>query len=691
MADREGLLLENQHVATLSGIATTYQGNDLTKPDSLQTNFSQVFDLPDSRLIRKLSQNAEQLDARSDWPYKPLSAMLIERGEIIFDGFAELTSFSGGWEVELYEEKKDLFARLSRSIRSANLAYLNHDWTIEQMNMRAVATEGICYPVIDYGLLRNGVQPPDILFPAIFVKTLINQMLQEEGYTMVGELPGDELYKRLLIPFSEDVPTSNDQQWQTDRFANVTMNLPPDTIDKGTLGGGSFIDRIQPYSIDNTDIFYQGKLHPFNTTTHTYACPSAMNLRVDASQIFKALCVLGGVEVILSVVKNGNTVASNRFEAGSGYNLLFLRSDRLTLSQTVKCKAGDRVQIRLEARRFTEFGAFRFEIYNDPDNSFVSFTPSLTTALGDTWLVSRNLPDITGTALMVAVAHIYGGTWLVNKRRRQIRFSKLSDTINNTSNVLDWSAKLNTGVQPGWVPRIDPYGQVNRLTWKETDESKAAGQLIGSTFLNYGDGVINVAAPVLEADVPLFEMPFAASTDSDQDLPGYGNPVFIKTRTVSGVGENLTINNQSTSPRLLLASLDDAVPVQTTRILDDGVTVEPVTVKLKPCWFGKRPFPAITNNTAFCLSFAPIPIARGEQALINLYYGGLKRVLRRMRVLTVSMYLKPADIASLDFSKLIRLQRVKVGALILSDQIFYLNKVENYVSGQPCQVTLIAF
>lgn len=645
MIESDGLYLENQRIATASNIRITYQGNDLSKPATLQSSFAQPFELPDSVAIRRIMADAEQLDSASRWPYVPHPAMILKKGETLFDGIAQLSSYSVGWTLELYEEKRDLFARLDSPLRNLDLSRYDHPWTIEEINARAGLTDGLIYPCIDYGLLKNGVLPPDTIFPAVFVKTLIDKMLDDQGYTHVGDLPDDAMYKRLLLPFSESEPTSYDAAWQEDRSVRIGQDRPADTIDKGTLGKGNFLNRIQPFNIDNIEGFFQGKLHNYNTNTYTYNCDSSMNLKVQATQIFKALCVLGGVEVILSVEKNGQTIVSKRFEAGAGYNIFFVRTDQLNLTETIKCKKKDRVQIRLEARRFTEFGGYRFEIFNDPDNSFVSFTPQLETAFGDNWLVSRNLPDLSGTQLMVALAHLFGGTWLVSKRRRQVRFSSLTATVNNTQNAVDWSDKLNAAVEPQWVPFIEPYGQNNRLTWREIDETKKAATVgKGGITLNYGDGLISVDAPVLEYDVPLFEMPLAASTDSDELIPGYGAPVLIKTRSVSGRGESLTITNQNTTARLLLAAPGLIVPVASTQLKADNQTLETVMVNLTPCWFGIRPDPVVGPDTRFTLSFSPIPLSKGEQCVIDRNYPGLLRVLRRMRVLTASHYLGPMDI-----------------------------------------------
>ncbi|GAB2549832.1 hypothetical protein [Spirosoma aerophilum] len=692
MIIKDGLYLNNVWVCTADVISETHQGNDLTKPDTLQTSYTNSFTIPDSLAVRKLLENAEQLDSGSKLPYNPLRAKVIRGGEVTFSGIAQLSSFSAGWEIELYEEKRDLFTRLDRSLQTLELSNYDHAWTVENINRYANATDGLFYPLIDYGLLKNGIQPLDTVFPAIFVKTILARALAEEGYTLTGSILDDELYKRLFIPFSESEPTNYDEQWQIDRFARVTMQRLDDEVSRGALGKSNWLDRIQPYNLDNIDTFYQGSLKNYNTQTYAYVCDTAMNLKVEASQKLKAMSLTGVVEIILSIVKNGQDIGDGaRLEAPAGYNLLFLREDILNLRQTVKCKAGDRIQIRLQARRMTKVGNYHIVIFNDPDSSFVNFTPMLTTSFGDIWKTARNLPDLTAKAVMVAIAYQLCGTWEVDSVRHQVQFNYFDEVPANIDKAVDWSYRIDTSSEIKWTPRIDPYGQINLLTWKETDEAKKAGRTIGKKLLNYGDGIITVNAPVLDAEVTLFEMPFGASTNSEESIPGYGNPVLVKLRSVSGRGESLNINNQNTAPRLLLASLDGPFPVNSTQLKDDGVTVEPVVLQLKPCWFGQRPDVVSGVNTQFSLSFGPLGIARGEVCSIERYYGSLQRVLRRMRAVGLTMRLYPNDIAGIDYRLPIRLQRVQVGAITISDGYYYLNRVGDYQSDSLAQVALIAF
>ena len=690
MEDRDGVYLSKVWVCSSNAIAVTYQSNDLSKPATLQTSYSNSFELVDSLAIRQLTQSAEQLDSGSLYPYRTVPAYVIDNGEYVFRGIAQLTEFSAGWKVVLYEEKRNLFDRLDRSIRTADLSRFDHDWTIENINARTASIDGVCYPLIDYGLLSGNSLPADTIFPAVYAHTIVRQMLKEEGYSLVGSLMSDELFKRLIIPFSEQEGTNHDDKWVTDRKARVTQDNEEYFVARFAFDSGHVVDRVQPFNIDNrlAETWTQGVLHNYNTTTFEYVCDTNMRVIVDAVQSFKIWAAAGSVECKLWVDKNGQEVAQRYFSSGSPYNLLKLKVETLTLKETITCQKGDRLQIRFLCQRQTKIGGFQATIYNDPFSSWAAFTPDITLATGDNWPVARNLPDITGTKLLGDIARIYCGTWSVDTWRKQIKLVGLSDTIANTANAVDWSNRLDTGKEPSWTPKLEPYAQANYLKWKEIDETKAT-----DGALNYGDGVISITGDTLETEVDLFELLFAASTQSISELSGYGNPVLVKTRTVTGSASNATINKQNTTPRLLLVAPEAqaAVPVQTKRFAKDGITIEYISVQLKACWFGPRPNVAIKANTGFCLAFSPVKNLRGEQTLIQRHYPGLQRVLSRMRVFPVNMRLLPEDISGLDFGIPIRLKRVEVGSLVLTDHFFYLNAINSYRANQPCTVTLIGF
>lgn len=137
--------------------------------------------------------------------------------------------------------------------------------------------------------------------------------------------------------------------------------------------------------------------------------------------------------------------------------------------------------------------------------------------------------------------------------------------------------------------------------------------------------------------------------------------------------------------------VDATVTVEVpTKIFNEAGVLVPAMATLCSAWFSKRPGISARPQTAYCLCFDAVTGQIGEHTLIQRYYEGLKRVLRRPRMLTVDLLLSPADITGLNFGVPIRLRNVRAGSMYLNDGYYYLNKISNYFSDLPCEVTLIA-
>ena len=142
------------------------------------------------------------------------------------------------------------------------------------------------------------------------------------------------------------------------------------------------------------------------------------------------------------------------------------------------------------------------------------------------------------------------------------------------------------------------------------------------------------------------------------------------------------------APRLILIEPTKPVTVQTETLSASGdVITTPVT--LTGCWFAKRPAGIRIDTNSFSLAFSPVS-GQNEQPLIDRYFKALQRVLRKPKMLTLSIYLQPADVATLNKSIPVRLQKVRVGSLDINDNYFYLNRLGPYRSAQSATAVLIA-
>jgi hypothetical protein len=693
----DGLYLNGKWVADPE-IAITFQANVLTVPDALSVSYTNTVTLPDSLDARVITGLGHNIHNAGEQPYKFLKAYVLKNGAKIFSGVAKLKQFTGGWQVELKEVKAGLFDALNdKSLRSLDLSRYDHYWNLSSMQVLNAVPDAVVYPLIDYGTIEGNVVPADTMFPAVSAKMLINQMLAESGYSATGDWLDDPLLSRAVLPFVEQEPTAHDDVWVKDRQARVSLP-EADEIKVGGLGlFDSFhsFNRIQPFSIDNQklDNFIDGNLDNYKATIFTYIPDTAMRLNVRSYQQFRARVQSGAVEVKLSVLVNGAVVEQAYFSKGGPYNLFggvaesLAKKDELNLKASVNLKAGDQVQVLLEVNRRTKLGAMEVIVYQTHLTSWAAFIPDNTIQYGDKWPVARNLPDMKCLDLFYTVAIACSGWWDVDELRKRVRLVRLNDTIALPQD--DWSDRI-TDAEPTLVPFVDPYAQKNYLKWKEAD----------GVDKGFGDGMISCPFETLDAETTLFELPFAATMPSKEEVAGYGNPLKIETRTVTTSGGTTTISKKAAIPRIILIEPGTTFNVSTKIAgVSPGIVVDS-TCSLMGCWFGIRPLRVVKQENEFSLAFDPLKGQYAEQSMIQRYFDALRLVLRRPRTLTASFYLRPRDIADLQahdnngntgMMRPIKLKMVRAGSISISYQRFLINKIPDLIDGSPVNATLIAY
>lgn len=669
----DGLHLNGVWVAEVD-CAITIQANDLRKPETIQVSRTNAFTLPDSLHLRNILQGAEQIDAGGPYPYASIPAKLVSDGEVIFEGSAKLISFSAGWKVTLFGPLKDLIESLnSQKLRELDLTRYDHLWTNATMTSLAGAATGVTYPAIDYGNYEAGVFGGDSLFPAIYAHTLIGELLRTFGYRPAGAWIADPLYLRLAVPFTEDAPTNKDGDFVADRTARVTVaNILP------LLGK---VNLVIPFTVDNQDsnAFSDGKSDNFKPSLNAYVVDTTMRLRVQCDQQIKASVDFGGMEVKLIAEKNGTNVGQGYFSATGPYNITGTKIDTISLDGLIDCKKGDVIKIRLVAEKRTVIAQWSFFAQITPGQTVASFVPDTTVRPGDTWPVARNLPDLTGADMLKSIALMMSATLVIDDILKTVELVTLDSIKADAINAQNLSANVEESAEPEITVGIDPYGKRNLLNWKELE-----------TVTPYGNGVIESPALTTPAESELFQLPFSAVTDSPRDLPGYGPPLLIKTRTFSGIGTNRTINVSATTPRLILIEPGKTILTKVKYVTPEGA-IRLTEATLTGCWWGIRNANVKTENNKFSLSFSRLSPIHSEKTLIERYFNALTAILNRPRSLTVSMIFRPEEIAKIDISQPVRLSHVRSGALYLSDNLYYLNTINNYRYGPPCSVTLIPF
>lgn len=686
----DGLYLRNTWVAEVD-CGLTFRGNDLTKPDQRTASYSSTFSLPDTLAMRDLLAGGEQLDAGGTDRYQQLPAYLIENGEVIFRGAAVLTGFQGGWKLYLVDAVASFFDAIKdKSLSDLNLSRYDHTWDLAHRTGFAGASEGVVYPLIDYGGNEPGSVPYDTMTPALYVKTLFGEIVSQAGYTLAGDWLTDKRFVRMALPFVGDLPKNRTEEYQLDRLVRATT----DTNGVYRLRSGrsraeapgSMVDSILPLNVTNRPGYQQSRKANYRADRYVYIASEDDRIRVQASITFEGYVAYGAPEFRLQAQRNGVTVEEAYWsEAGPLYFEGVSKS--LNLDVYVYCKKGDELRVKIDGNSRTKISNYDIRFPISADLVWASYMPATELVEGQTWQTALNMPDLKQLDLLLGVAKLLCGTYQVDDIRRTVEFVPLQRVYDQRAAALDWSDRIEEFTEPTMETRLDGYGQRNYLYWKESSEKTDKRDKISK--LGTGDGVILCDAPSYPAEAELFTLPFAAAGTSPVSIAGYGPPPLIRTRTLTP-GNALTaasVQTQDAAPCLILMEPDKPITVKTKKLNEIG-EIELKDVTLTGCWWGARPAGLVTADNDFTLSFPSLPQS-GESGLIADYFGPLSSVLTLPALLKVSVCPDALDIATIDLSLPIRLQRVRSGSLDIQNFYGYLNELSPYRPGVPCTATLI--
>jgi hypothetical protein len=194
-----------------SPIALTLQANDLANLTDRQSTFSNQFDLPKTANNRRICGYADVSNFTNSTPYNYLSAKYIVNGyEVITGGKATIQQAGATFKVQLTYGLSGIADLLGdKKFADAITAVNNPDFPALNRSLSTVIasqnyTDGIVWPLIDYGNLKSSTVDIAQVYPAFFTKTLLKYVQAYTGYTFSGSVFALTEYLKELIPFALD-------------------------------------------------------------------------------------------------------------------------------------------------------------------------------------------------------------------------------------------------------------------------------------------------------------------------------------------------------------------------------------------------------------------------------------------------------------------------------------------------------
>lgn len=258
-------------------------------------------------------------------PNKKIAAKLLVNTEIVIDGFLQLRKIVKlnnadqqgnmiNYEIVIFNNAVDLMQELGeKTINSLDLSQFGHTFSNTEVKNSWTHTyqDGYVYPMLGTHT-KDNLYKVEYFYPAIFYRTLLDQMVREAGFGWTGSLlTNDQFNHEVLAYVTDGRPKIDEDERRRRQFyvgltpstLEVNMGIYPNTFGYQSLpigGGGphyygytmSFNNENDPY-YDN-DNNWDTSLHIWNIDRNgeysaQYSISYDLNLRNSSSTTTMAI------------------------------------------------------------------------------------------------------------------------------------------------------------------------------------------------------------------------------------------------------------------------------------------------------------------------------------------------------------------------------------------------------------------
>jgi hypothetical protein len=374
-------------------IPLTYAIADVREPEKRNTTFSKTVVIPGSQLNNKLFGQIwnvnSSVNSSGTTNFNPMfnpnlkaSAIITYKDVVQFTGIVQLLNvnlldeYEINYEVAFLGELGNIFQAIeNKTLAQVDLSAYNHLYTAQvQKNSWDYAItkngasypftlgEGYVYPLIDYGY-NNGVDwNVKHLFPAVYVKTIIDKIIGDAGFQYESNFFNTDLFKRLVIPFSGGSALKlTDTQIENRTFratssgvtyinnygnASSVIDIQDDSTTPNFDTGNVYNNTTSKFTVSKSGT-YVFRFKPKVSVTHFPSANTTLNGQFPVLGNFRIRIQSGGVNILMSTSVRlcDNFPLSNNFSILNGGSTVTSGTTTLEatgeLSVTAAVSAGD--------------------------------------------------------------------------------------------------------------------------------------------------------------------------------------------------------------------------------------------------------------------------------------------------------------------------------------------------------------
>ena len=531
----------------------TFSIADIREPDKRNASFSKTLTLPGTKANNLFFENMFEVDVVTQTfnPNLKATTVLSVDGVTQFKGALKLRQVNylfGGkvtYDCNLIGNLSDFIQTLG-NLKLRDLDLSAYDHTYSQANIEASWTPtlgtGYVYPMINYGEISDlGWWKLRNFRPALFIKTIFDKILSNAGYNYTSTFIISDLFKRLILPNSQDKLRLTDAQVDNRLFdaGRTTSQVNTYGFDGNPNGENSTIqvlvnnDSSGSY-FDNGGTFSTAQyshIPDYNGVNNYIATfDVAVEITTIGSFNSNAIQVNGAVFIQQEFAGGGTTVLNSQSihigdtvvpDDGSPHTYTFNATFNAACENT-SVSINDKINLWFSLN-VAMSEAFLISATETTITS-ISFKNSVVNNLvdiGDTIIMSNSLPDMLQRDFVMSLVKMFNLYIEPDKDDETLLNIEPRDTYYNSTQV-DWSEKLATEKDL----EIQPMALLNfkRILAQYKDDSDYYNKIYKQEYTrNYGSYLADIDNDFVQGDYKIetnfAPTPLVGSFESDRIIP----------------------------------------------------------------------------------------------------------------------------------------------------------------------------
>jgi hypothetical protein len=625
-------------LSDLSRIGVTFQANTLSNLETRQGTFSNEFVVPRTQANVIALENSNNINSDTVLPYRKNGVKYLEDGiEIVVDGFAIIQSFQMTFTISIYSGNVDPFDLMGDDmLNDLDFSAYDHLYTAANVIASYPNTEGYIYPSVDLRKYTSSLSPSVMgrsLF--MFIRTLMEKIFAEIGYTLQGDLLEDIYYVNMILSTS----FKRDEAWQDLNNSRTTL---VSAVANTTIISAPPITTVYNIGFPTSGFITGGIYNVPEPMSASFSAviPVQFGLTGSGSQ-FAISASMQIVNVTTATILDSDTINPNTDIGGGAERFYTFQVN--TGNQSLN--TADQIQIRFEVM-YSATGIYKWTYLTGGYfgatvvNAFIPYNSAQV-------YVSKIQHELKQKEFVKGILNLFNAVPQSNLSTKVITINKLNDIQKNIAIANNWSKKIDVKKGFSISYRDNSFAQKNLLKYSNDQDVLDA---IDEWYTYATDGEILVDDENLTDEQTIITLPFSGTKDNR--IPYKNDDYSIDEFTPRVLFMGRFFRNPYTGivayyPTQDQAGFSNSAIYESLSFYDNGATHH-----------------SFSEN-----------------------YSTMEAILNRYKKITAYFNLNSVDIAELDF--LIPIYLDVHTAEIQVNGYFYLNKVENYKGGELTKCELI--